>query len=794
MRQKCHLTANYPAFRFLKRNKIFAIINALGLSIALAASFIILLYVINELSYNHCHKNRKQIYKILNYHNDFKITESSTPYVLASSLKEEFPQIEKAVRTREITGFKLKFNDEFINVSDAVATDSEIFDIFTIPMVDFQSNLKLLDDQNAIILSREQSGKFFPGQNPIGKDIVGLVNSEEHIFNVTGVFENIPTNSTFQAQCFINNKWTIDDINKAFDITNADVNWDKDFWETWVLLTKDADPKALQKQLHEFEIKNLGEKATKTYSLQNLSDVYLGSELVMNAGLKGNISNIKLFLSIALLIVLVAALNFIILSTAVSTGRAKEIGIRKTIGANVNSIRIQLLSESLLLSLLVLPVALLLTCISLPYAGQLFQTKLEIIPSNIAAYILIYLCLTTFIGIASGIYTSDYLSRLNVIDVLKNATNSGKGKQFFRSSLSIIQLVIFCSFLASALIIRAQYQYALKKDPGYLNNNILLIDLGRDFKGYSSYINSVKSNSNVIMATGAMEGLPMRRSMICMTPNFQDKDKMVKVEAMAVDYNFLKTMGISITEGRDFSEEFGSDMKQSVILNESAIKKLSITDPIGKKVGNTTIIGVIKDFNLHSIHTEIPPMMITMTDQFIKQVVIHYKQGTLHNLLPFLEKEWKRAAPDRPFSYSTIEEVTKSLYSTEKNLSTIISIFALFTLLISAIGLFGFTLFIAKSKTKEIGIKKVFGSSGKTIIYSFLKGNLGMVVLASLLSIPVTIYFMTGWLNKFSYHTAISWWFFVVAFLAATAVVLSTVLIHSFRASRINPIEALRYE
>jgi putative ABC transport system permease protein len=782
------------ALRFLKQNKVFAGINAMGLSIALAASFIILLFVINELSYNQCHKNRKQVYRVLNYYVDFKTTQSGTPYVLASALKEEFPQVEKAVNARYLRGFKLKLGDELINVFDAVATSSEVFDIFTIPLIEGSSGPGLLAEQNSIVLSRELAEEFFHGQNATGKEIVGIVNNKEQAFTVKGVFEDIPINSTFRAKCFVNSKWTIDDINKSFNITNTAVDWDKDFWITWVLLSKDTNPKELQKQFHAFEIKHLGEKPSKNYSLQNLSDVYLDSNEVMNSGLKGNISNIRLFLAIAILIVLVAAINFIILSTAVSTGRAKEIGIRKTNGANVNSIRIQLLSESLLLSMMVLPLALFLAWIAMPYAGQLFQTKLEIIPSNIVVYILIYLCLTVFIGIASGIYTSAFLSRLKVMDVLKNAANSGTRKQFFRSSLIIVQLVIFCTFVACTLIIRSQYLYALSKDPGYFNKNILLVDLGRDFIGYSAYINSLKSNPNIIMAAGTMEGLPMRSSMSSMISNFQDKEKKVKVEGLAIDYNFLNTMGISVIAGRDFSEEFGSDMTKSVILNESAIKQLDIVDPIGKKMGNTTIIGVIKDFNLHSIHTEIPPLMITMTDRYINQVAVRYKPGTLNNLLPTLQAEWKKAAPDRPFRYSTIEEVIESVYSSEKNLSTIVSIFALFTLLIAAFGLFGLTLFTARSRTKEIGIKKVLGSSEKAIVYSFLKGNFTMVLIASLISVPITIYFMTNWLNGFPYHATISWWVFAVAFAVATAVVLATVLIHSYRASRINPVEALRYE
>lgn len=782
------------SLRFFKQNKLFAGINVLGLSIALAASFIILLYVINELSYNRCHKNRAQVYKVLNYYVDFKNTMAGTPYILATALKEEFPQIQKAVRTRRINGLKLKLNNELISMQNAVGADSEIFDIFTLPMVGKQSAEKLLDEPNAIVLSREQAEKFFPQQDPVGKELKGILNNQEQIFKVKGVFEDIPINSTFQAQCFLNGKWTVDDINASFKVTDTDVSWDKDFWNTWVLLAPETDADALQEQFRAFEKKHLGEKPMKNYSLQNLSDIYLGSSQVMNAGITGKMSNVKLFSAIATLIVVVAALNFIILSTAVSTGRSKEIGIRKTSGASINSIKIQLLIESILLSVLVLPLALILARIGLPYAGKLFQTKLEIIPSNILFYCLIYIALVLFIGIASGLYTSSYLSRLKVIDVLRNTTISGQRKQVFRSSLIVIQLVIFCSFLASTLIIRSQYQYALKKDLGYSNTNILFVDFGRNFKEYSTYINNIKANPNIIMAGGTMEGLPMMNSMSMVFPNFQDNNQKVVVEGMAIDYNFLKTMGMSVVEGRDFSEEFGSDMTQSAILNKTAVKQLGISNPVGNKIGNLVIIGIIDDFNLHSIRSDIPPIMITMTNRYINQVAVRYQPGSLNTLLPFLEKEWKKVAPDRPFSHSTIEEVIENLYSTEKNLSIIVTIFALFTLLIASFGLFGLTLFIAQSRTKEIGIKKVFGSNSETIIYSFIKENLVMVFVACVLSVPVTMYVMTKWLNNFSYHTNISWWVFAVAFVMAALVVLSTVFIQSFRASTRNPIEALRYE
>jgi putative ABC transport system permease protein len=321
-----------------------------------------------------------------------------------------------------------------------------------------------------------------------------------------------------------------------------------------------------------------------------------------------------------------------------------------------------------------------------------------------------------------------------------------------------------------------------------------MIELGRDFKGYSTYINSIKSNPNVIDAAGTLWSLPAKNHSIDVIAHFQDKNVKVQIERMYIDYNFLKTMGIPVIKGREFSLEFGSDLTQSVILNEAAVKQLGIIDPIGKMVGAQTIIGVVNDFNFHSIHSSIPPVIISITDKNIQQVAIHYKPGTLDDILLMAEAEWKKEAPDRPFRYTTIEDIIKDIYSSEKNLSTIVFIFTLFTLLIAAFGLFGLTLFIARSRTKEIGIKKVYGSSVHRIVYSFMLNNFILVLLAALLSVPVTIHFMTKWLNNFAFKTSINLWLFMISFAIAAIVVLLTVFIHSYKASHINPTEALRNE
>jgi putative ABC transport system permease protein len=783
------------AFRFLRRNRLYTVINAMGLSISLAVSFIILLFVINEFSYNHCHKKRKQVYRVVNYYKEFKNTMSGTPYVLAGTMKEDFPQVGKAVNMRYVRGFKLKLGEEYIDVRRPLATQSEVFDIFTIPFIDAPLNSDPLGQLNSIVISRKLADQFFPGEDPVGREITGLINNREELFVVNGVYKDIPRNSTLQADCFLNGRWTLEPLNQAFGVSDMDVSWIRDFWNTWILLSKDANPEEIDEQFDSFEKQYISEDPHVLYSLQNLSDVYLRSEGISNSGITGNIKNIRLFSTVAFLIVLIAAINYIILSVAVSTGRAKEIGIRKTAGASIAGIRNQVLSESVILSLLVLPLALFFMWLARPAAEKLFQTSLDVIRANVIIYLSFYLLLTILIGIASGLYASSYLSRMKVLDVLKQRVSFGKGRRYFRSLLIVLQLVIFCSFVSGTLIIRSQYEYAINKDPGHYNHDILQVDLGRDFKGYDVFLGQIRSLPEVINAAGSMQGLPMQGWMTFMQPHFQDKDVKVKMEGFAVDYGCLETLGIKILEGRSFSPDYGSDLEHSVILNETAVRELGIEDPVGRYLyDSTAIIGVVQDFNLHSIHTEIPPLVISMIDRYLFYILVHYRSGTLADLVPKLESEWKKLEPDRPFSYTTIEELFEEAYASEKNLGTILSIAALFTLLIAAFGLFGLTLFVARSRTNEIGIKKVFGSSERAIVYSFLRSNFLLVLLAELLSIPVVLYFLGKWLNNFPYRTGIGWWVFLIAFVVATLVVLLTVSIHAIKASRTNPVDALRYE
>jgi putative ABC transport system permease protein len=297
----------------------------------------------------------------------------------------------------------------------------------------------------------------------------------------------------------------------------------------------------------------------------------------------------------------------------------------------------------------------------------------------------------------------------------------------------------------------------------------------------------------VISTGGAIDALPMTSFWPYPMELPGDKSKKVPIELLAVDYNFIDAMGIQVIEGRSF---LNGDDENSYVLNENAVKALGLSDPVGRKIDvvDGTVIGIVKNFNLHSVHSDIPPLLMIASDDFAQVVTVHYKAGSMGDILPLIKTEWDKIAPGQALDFKTMDDFLKEVYSKEKNLSVIVSISAFFALLIASFGLFGLTLFIIKSQTKEIGIKKVCGSSGKGIVMSFLGKNFIMVVTAMILSIPPTIFVMNRWLSNFSFKTNIEWWVFALAFLVASFVVLLTVLYNSYKASRINPVEALKYE
>ncbi len=786
------------ALRFLKKNKLFTFINLLGLSIALAISFVIVLYVVNELSYNSCYKNKKSIYNVITYHTDSKDKWENTPFVLASTLKEDFPEITAATNLRSERQIFAKVGEERIRLR-AKCTNDDFFKIFDIPFKYGSADHELLTNPDAIVLSESLAQKIYGDENPVGKDFMTSMYNTDKVFTVTGVYKDLPKNSSIQAECLVNERWAINELNYTFHTGNSRTNWYRDFWTTWILVDSKSKKDAIVSQLPTFEEKHLDNRMalTRDFQLHSFNDFYLHSSDIANiaqGGRTGNAKNVRLFSIIAILVVLVAIVNYIILSTAVSTLRAKEIGIRKTNGASNSLLQKQFFGESLMIAILSVPFALFLAWLAIPAAGKLFDTRLELMSSNVIIYILIYLGIALLVGIASGLYSAGHLSRIKVIEVFKKQQTSNHNTISLRSALVAFQLVIFCTFVTSAMVVRSQYRYSLNRDMGFDAQNVLLVDIPSRNQ-YVPLLDKIRNCPYVIHAGATTDAIPTGNFTTQMANCENNPNELLKMEYFGVDYQFLEAMGITPIEGRLFSEDYSND-DNCVVINETAVKQLGIVDPIGKIIRSRgkTIIGVVKDFNLHSIQNTIPPLNIELTKKYMSQIAISYQPGTRVQVIQQVESIFKELYEDRTPSYYEVADIYAHMYAAERNLSNIISLAALFTAIISALGLLGLTLFDARSRTKEIGIKKAMGSSSLDIIFALGKKNTILVLVANVISIPISYIVINRWLENYAYKTPIYSWIFIITGIVTLIITTLTISWQSWKAANKNPVEALRYE
>lgn len=778
------------SLRFLKRNKLFATINMLGLSIALSVSFIILLYVVNEYSYNASNNNKDKIVQLLFHDLIFNSTNAKTPYVLANHLNQDLPQIDKVARSCTVNDFKIFIQGDYVNVRRTVGSDSNIFSVFDLTLTGQESSV--LQGMDAIVLSKEYANMLFPGENPIGKMVQAKIYGKAASFIIKAVFDDIPINSTFKADCFVNEKWVLDDINKRNGKDDAFSSWHSTYWDTWLLLSEDYEDESLDQLLDRVvTMAFVGDKWFKL-SAQPFSDLYLRSAAKYGNGVQGNLEHIQLFSAIGLLIVIVATFNYIILSTAVSVRRLKEIGIRKACGSSVFRIRFELLFESLFLSLMVLPFALLFTSVGMPFAERLFKTELIIISSNIPIYIFTYFLLTMIVGLLSGLYTSSYLARLNVVNVFVSKMTFNGGKSKVKSVLLVFQLGAFCMLLSAAMIVYKQYEYAINKDLGFRNDNILQIDLGHNFKNYSAFIKAVSSFPETISIGGSMGSLPFLGGASWLTNHFSNNTQ-VTVESFVVDYGFIETMGFDVLEGRSFNREQIGD-NNTIVINETAARKLGIEHPIGKVIDGYTIIGVVKDFTLHTIYSKIPPMGLFVREKSCSHLAIRYVPGHLKALLSAVKTKWEELAPGNVLKYELIEDRIRHTYSKEKELGEVFAVAAFLAMFIATMGLWGLSMFVSETHTKETGIRKLHGGSTMAIVQPLLRKYFMMLFVAICLATPVTIFGMQKWLSKFSDAIEIDWWIFILTFMFASLIILLTIIYYAYKVYQRNPIEALRYE
>jgi len=811
------------AIRSLSKHRFYSLINIAGLATGIAACLIIVLFIQHELSYDKHYENSDRIYRLNGEikfgGNHYKLAVASAP--LGSTLVQGFPEVEAAVRFRARGSYLVKRTETSDNIkeNDIIWTDSTFFKVFSIPVVAGNASTALAEP-NTIAISRKAAKKYFPNEEPLGQT---LILDNRWNVKVTAVFEDMPKASHFHYDFLI----ALAGLSEA-----QQTNFMSNNFNTYVLLRADADPKELEKKFAPYLDKFMGPQAAAVlggdftmekfraggniwqYTLMPLTDIHLHSDLTAELGPNGDITYIYLFSAIALFILGIACINFMNLSTARSANRAKEVGVRKVMGSLRSHLVRQFLLESILLSMASFVFAVALAWLALPVFNSLSQKDLELPLTNPAFYLVLG-CASLFVGVLAGIYPSFFLSAFKPVNVLKGNVALGMRSGWIRSSLVVFQFVISIFLVIATITVNRQLNYIQNKKIGFQKDQVLVVNdayaLGNNIQSFKNEVlknNFIKSGSisGFIPVTGGW------RNDNTFWPEGSEPNEqtMVGLQNWSVDYDYVKTMGMKITEGRDFSVDFPSD-SSAVILNHAALKFFHMeNDPIGKKIstfnGNNpdgspdrsslrswTVIGVLEDFHFESLKQNISPLGLFL-DNSTGTVVFRFEAANSQDVIAAVEKTWKNLAPGQPFQYSFLDEDFARMYSSEQRLGKTFAVFASLAIIIACLGLFALTSFTAEQRTKEIGIRKVLGASVSSIVVLLSKEFGKLILIAFVLAAPIASYAVNWWLKGYTYKVEIGILVYALAGVFAFAIAWITMSYQSIRAARNNPVTSLRSE
>lgn len=789
-------------FRTLIRQKLHSFINIIGLSIGLASCFLILLYVLDELSYDRFNRDSRNIFRVLREDNQTHEVSALTSSMEAQRLESGFPEVQRTTRLVYSLQIYLRKDREFIEAKHFVFADENLFKVFTIRLIKGDPNTVLQDPQS-IVISEEAAAKQFGNANPIGKVVTIKISDTTADLRVTGIMERMPENSHFHADYFASLAVT----NRFFDRLGSMQgmgpqleSWGNTNYYTYVQIHEKHTLTELEAKLIDFKKRYVDKWLNFSYRLQPLNEIHLYSaHIKYDVEKQGDIGHIKLFSAIAILILAVACVNFVLLSTARSASRSKEIGVRKVVGATRAHLMKEVLFESTLVSIIALPISMVVVELLLPGFNQLTNKNLEINYLGNWQFEFGALFITLIVGAISGSYSAFYLSVLQPVDALKVNLQTGGRRSLLRSILVITQLTISVSLIIYTSIIFFQMQYLQNKKLGFDKEQVITIPIPETITRYELYKNEILKNSNVVNVSGATH-VPPTQNVLSYT--YRDPSKgptfEKKIESVLVDYDYFETLGIQFSQGRSFSRDFPSDVGESIILNETAVRELGIEDPIDKRIevkGQArTIIGIAKDFHFRSLHKVIEPTFILLEPMNIWQALIKVRPENISETISFLRQKWEELSPATPFKYVFIDDEFNNLYKSEQQIENLVAYSTLLAILVASLGLFGLASFVTEKRTKEIGIRKVLGSSTLNILMLFFKEFLVLTLIANVIAWPVAFQIANSWLHNFAYRIEISVWFFVLSGIVALIMTLCTVGVRVVSAARAKPITALRYE
>jgi len=794
--------------RVTMRNKMFSALNILGLAIGMAGFIVIMLWVTDELSYDRYNQNASRIYRIRNELtlNGQEFKSVTTPAPMAAALKNEFPEVENVARFRDYGGCIIRFGEKSFKEEKILYADSTLFDVFTLPFATGDPETALTAPRS-IVLNQSMARKYFGNEDPVGK-ILNLNNRTD--YQITGVYKDIPSASHFRPEF-------IASLSGRSESTE-DV-WVSNNFNTYVLLREHADAAAFEKKLSMLVDKYVAAQIERymgqswekikqggtnmNLKIQPLTDIHLHSNYVRELEANSDVQYVYIFSIVALFILVLACINFTNLSTAKASVRTKEVGLKKMYGDGKGNLAVQFVSESFIIVLLAVVIAVTLVEFSLPYFNSLSGKMLSLHLLDPKTWIgLLVLILVT--ALLAGSYPALYLSSFKPIDAIRKEMFMGRKKSLFRNVLVTGQFVISLILMMSTLLLMKQMSFIQNKKLGYdkenlvvLNNAYLLGNSTEDFKSELLKNPSVESAS----VSGFLPIASNRSDGVLFKDGIKT-DELTVYQQWLIDCDYLQTMGMKIVEGRNFSQEFHTDTV-AVLINQTAARFFGWDNSIGQKIGLPiseeevtlyTVIGVVEDFNFESMHIPVAPLVF-FNGESTGAITVRFKPNTgLTSAISILETEWKQFAPYQPFEYEFFDDSLNRQYAAESRLGQILMIFTVLAFFVSALGLFGLALFTTEQRKKEIGIRKVNGSDITQIISLLSFDFTKLVLIAFILATPVAWYVMHRWLENYAYKTTISWWIFVVTGIVSYLITMITIGYQSYRAAVVNPVETLRSE
>ncbi len=780
------------ALRNILRHKAYSILNISGLAIGMACSILILLWVQNELSYDRFHANSGRLYRLIANAGDFKAAVS--PAGMAGGLQREIPEIKATVRLSKPTTCLLEAGTKKFEESRVFYADSNFLQVFSFPLLKGNSSTAL-GRPDGILITADMARKYFGNEEALGK-IIRKDNHKNVV--VTGILANTPANSHLQFDFIM----PISSI-AATDYDLKNNVWGNFNYYSYLQLGENVDqsPRNLQKliaRIHQVYKTHVKEMKIN-FNLQPLTSIHLYANLQIDLPGNGNIQYVNIFFVVALFILAVACINFMNLATARSARRAREVGLRKVVGAGRGQLIAQFLGESLVISFVSLLVAIGIVFLILPAFNHLAEKNLAI--NLLDAKLLLSLAgIAVVTGLISGSYPALFLSGFRPITVLKGKIRQGPGSLLFRNGLVVVQFVVSIILLVGTAVVYKQLNFIKNKNLGFEKANLLYMPMTGDMWNKQAALKTELQQRPLTSDFSVISDLPTSLTTGTMDIQWEGKDphSKVVVPSMDVDENFIKVFQMKMLAGRNFSREFKADSSNYVV-NETALQVmgLTMTNAIGKSLvfgsDKGTIIGVVKDFNFKPLQYSIDPLVLRL-NRWGGIVVVRTQPGHTESTIKALELISRQLNPAYPFSYNFLDKDLDNLYRGEQQMGSIFNLFAILAIFISCLGLYGLSAFMAEQRTKEIGVRKVLGASVVNIVYLLSGSFTKLILIAVAIAVPVSWFAISNWLNSFVYHIHVSWIVFMLASITSLLIAWATVSYESVRAAIANPVKSLRTE